>query len=132
MELAREAFEAWSRRDADWFVENCTPDFEFHPIVITGVEGQGGAVRGGEGIRRFFAELDEPWESFLLEDVEYREVDGQVICVGQLYAKGRGSGLELDQPMAMALWFRDGKIARARSFLDPAAATEAASQGETS
>jgi ketosteroid isomerase-like protein len=81
-----------------------------------------------EQIRQFFANLDEPWESFAVDEVEFREVNDQVICVGQLRAKGRGSGVELDQPIAMVLWFGDGKIAQARSFLDVDAATDAARQ----
>ena len=91
VELARRSVEAWSQRDAEWFVDNCTPDFEFVPAVITGVEGQGGAVRGAEQIRQFFADLDEPWESFVIDEVEYREVDEQVVCVGRLRAKGEAA-----------------------------------------
>jgi hypothetical protein len=30
------------------------------------------------------------------------------------------------EPIAMTLWFRDDNLVRARSFLDPTAATEAA------
>ena len=118
VELARESFQAWSRRDAEWFVDNTTPEFEFVPAVMGGVEGQGGAVSGEDGMRRYFTVLDEPWESFVVDGMEYREVDEQVVCVGRLRAKGRGSGVEFDQPIAMVLWFEDGKIARAQSFLD--------------
>ena len=125
--LARESFQAWCRRDAKWFVENTKPEFEFTAAVMSTVEGEAGKVRGGEeGIRQYFAILDEPWESFVVDEDEYREVDDQVVCVGQLHAKGRGSGLELDQPIAMVLWFEGDKIARARSFLDLDEAMEAA------
>jgi ketosteroid isomerase-like protein len=118
LELARRSLTAWSQRDVEWFIENTTPEFEFVPAIITTVEGEGGAVRGRENIRQFFAELDEPWESFMVEERGYREVGEQVVCVTHLRARGRGSGLELDQPVAMVLWFSDDKIARARSFLD--------------
>ena len=117
VELARRSAQAWGERDAEWFVDNSTPDFEFVPAVIGGVEGRHGAIPA-DGIRRYFAELDEPWESFLFEDVEFREVDDRVVCLGRVRAKGRGSGLELSEPIAMVLWFRDGKLARARSILD--------------
>ncbi len=130
-ELARRSLEAWNQRDAEWFVENSTPDFDFVPAIVTTVEGEGGAVRGPESIRRFLADLDEPWESFVVDEVEYREVDEQVVCVGRLRAKGRGSGVELDQPIAMVLWFEGDKLARARSFLDIDAATGAATQERT-
>jgi ketosteroid isomerase-like protein len=131
VELARRALEAWDQRDTEWFVDNTTPDFEFVPAVVTGVEGQAGAVRGANAIQQFFADLDEPWESFVIDEVDYREVDEQVVCVGRLRAKGRGSGVELNQPVAMVLWFGHDKLARARSFLDPAAATEAAGHERT-
>jgi ketosteroid isomerase-like protein len=129
VELARRSFEAWCRRDAEWFVENTTPEFEFVAAVMTTVEGEGGTVRGGEqGIRQYFTVLDEPWESFVVDESEYREVDDQVVCVGRLRAKGRGSGVEFDQPIAMVLWFGDDKIARARSFLDVDEAMAAAKE----
>jgi ketosteroid isomerase-like protein len=128
LELARRSVEAWSQRDAEWFVENTAEDFEFVPAIITTVEGEGGILRGQDGIRQFFADLDEPWERFEIEERDYREIDEQVVCFVRLRAKGRGSGLELDQPVAMALWFRGGKIARAQSFLDGDQALEAASK----
>jgi ketosteroid isomerase-like protein len=131
LELARASVEAWGQRDAEWFIANSTPDFEFFPAIVTGVEGQGSSVRGAEGIRQFFSDLDEPWESFRVDVEEYREIGEQVVCVTRLRAKGRGSGVELDQPMAMALWFRDGKLARAQSFLDLEAAVQAAGQEGT-
>ena len=125
--LARRSFEAWCRRDATWFVENTTPEFEFVAAVMSTVEGEAGRVRGGEqAIREYFTILDEPWESFEVDEDEYREVDEQVVCVGRLRAKGRGSGVELDQPIAMVLWFDGDKIARAQSFLDIDAAMDAA------
>ena len=126
LELARASVEAWGQRDAEWFIANSTPDFEFFPAILTGVEGQGSSVRGAEGIRQFFSDLDEPWESFQIDVDEYREIGEQVVCVTRLRAKGRGSGVELDQSVAMALWFRDGKLARAQSFLDVDQALSAA------
>jgi ketosteroid isomerase-like protein len=128
LELARRSVAAWSQRDAEWFVDNSTPDFVFVPAIVTGVEGQGRAVRGADQIRRHLAELDDPWESFVIDELEYREVGEQVVCIVRLRARGRGSGIEVDQPVAMALWFRDGKLARAQSFLDTDAAIDAAAE----
>ena len=129
VKLARRSFEAWCRRDAEWFIENTTPEFEFFAAVMTTVEGEAGTVRGGEqGIRQYFEILDEPWESFEVDEDEYREVDDQVVCVGRLRATGRGSGVEFDQPIAMVLWFDGDKIARAQSFLDVDEALDAAAK----
>ncbi len=128
VELARRSFEAWNQRDVAWFIDNGTEDFEFFPAIVTGVEGQGSAVRGEDQVRQHFADLDETWESFVLDQDEYREVGEQVVCIVRLRARGRGSGLEMDLPVAMALWFRGDKMARAQSFLDVDQALEAASK----
>jgi ketosteroid isomerase-like protein len=50
-----------------------------------------------------------------------------VLALGRVRAKGRGSGVELDQPMLSVVWFRNGKVARMQSFLDRDEALEAAS-----
>ena len=126
LELARRSVAAWEQRDADWFIDNSTEDFEFVPAIVSGVEGR--AVRGADQIRRHLADLDEPWESFHIDALEYREVGEQVVCIVRLQARGRGSGIEVDQPVAMVLWFREGKLARAESFLDTDAAIDAAAE----
>jgi ketosteroid isomerase-like protein len=126
LELARRSVVAWEQRDADWFIDNSTEDFEFVPAIVSGVEGR--AVRGADQIRRHLAELDEPWESFHIDALEYREVGEQVVCIVRLQARGRGSGIEVDQPVAMALWFDGDKLVSARSFLDTNEAIEAAGE----
>jgi ketosteroid isomerase-like protein len=126
LELARRAYESWSAGDIDAMLETATPDVEFVPAIAAGVEG--GSVNGPDQVRHFFADLKETWETFRLQVDEFREVGDRVIGVGRLTAKGRGSELELDQPIYSVLWF-DGKVARMQSFLDREAA-EAAASGE--
>jgi ketosteroid isomerase-like protein len=126
VELARQAYDAWIRGDFDVMATLVAEDLEFVPAVAAGVEG--GSVRGRDEVLRFFENLDETWETFRVEPDEFRPVGDRVLMVGHVKAKGRGSGLELDQPMLSVLWFRDGKIARMQSFLDEGAALEAAEQ----
>ena len=100
--------------------EMAVEDVEFVPAVAAAVEG--GSVRGRDEVRAFFENLNEIWETFHVEPGEFREVGDQVLMLGRVTAKGRGSGLELDQPMFSVIWFSDGKIARMQSFLDEGAA----------
>jgi ketosteroid isomerase-like protein len=129
VELVRQAVEAWNRKDADWMIAHSTPDLEFIPAVAGGVEGEGRVVRGPEGFRRFFADLDETWETFEIVPEEFREVGEAVVSICQVHAKGRVSGLVLDQPIAMVTWFRGDRFVHARSFLDHDEAIEAAREG---
>jgi ketosteroid isomerase-like protein len=110
--------EAWNRKDAEWMIDHSAADLEFIPAVAGGVEGEGRVVRRSEGFRRFFADLNETWETFEIVPEEFREVGEAVVSICHVHAKGRGSGLELDQPIAMVTWFKGDKFARARSFLD--------------
>jgi ketosteroid isomerase-like protein len=126
VDLARTGWDLWRSRDFDALDEVTIEDFVFVPAIAASVEG--GAVHGNEGSRRFFAALDETWESFEIDAEEFREVGDQVLVVGRVRAKGRGSGLELDQPIAMVVWFLGEKIARIQSFLDADQAHEAASK----
>ena len=126
MQLARTGFEAWFSGDVKTLEEIATEDVEFVPAIAAGVEG--GVVRGLDGVRRFLEELAETWERFEMEDAEFHEVGEQVVTTARLRAKGRGSGVELDHPISNVVWFREGKVARLQSFLDPEQALEAAAK----
>ena len=126
VDLARQAHDAWTRGDLDAVEAVTAEDLEFVPAVAAGVEG--GSVRGRDEVRAFFEHLSETWETFQVDVDEIRGVGDQVLMLGHVRAKGRGSGLELDQPMLTVIWFRDGKVARMQSFLDENAALEAAEQ----
>ena len=126
VEIATRAFEAWERRDFDSFDEYAVADFEFVPAIASGVEG--GSFDGIEGVRRFFESLDEAWESFRVVTEEFHEVGGRVLISSRVQARGRGSGLELDQPLHNVVWFEGDKFARVQSFLDRDQALDAASK----
>jgi ketosteroid isomerase-like protein len=120
VELARRGYARWAEGDLDGTLELSTSDFEFVPAIAAGVEG--GSVKGPDAVRRFFAGLEETWETFRIEMDEFHEVGDCVIATGRLTAKGRGSEIELDHPMFSVVWFREGKFARMQSFLDRDAA----------
>ena len=128
IELAGQGVDAWNRRDLDWLRRNATADFEFVPAVAATVEG--GSVRGVDGLGRFLEQMDESWETFRIEPESFRLVGEVVLTHGRVIAKGRGSGLELDQPIASILHFTDEKIVRMQSYLDPEEALAAAQAGE--
>jgi ketosteroid isomerase-like protein len=128
LELAGAALDAWNRRDIEWLREHGTPDFEFVPAVAATVEG--GSVKGPEGLARFLEEMDESWEEFRIEAMEFELVGELVLGRGRVIAKGRGSGVELDQPLSSVISFEDDRIARMQSFLDPEQALAAARSGK--
>jgi ketosteroid isomerase-like protein len=127
LEVARRGYEGWAAGDIEAMLEVSSSDVEFVPAIAGSVEG--GSTKGHDEFRRFFDALGETWDTFRLQVDEFHEVGDRVIGIGRLTAKGRGSELELDQPIYSVLWFRDGKVVRMQSFLDREAA-EAAASGE--
>jgi ketosteroid isomerase-like protein len=128
LDVARRGYACWAAGDLDGMLELTTPDFEFVPAIAATVEG--GSIKGHDDFRRFFAELHETWETFRISSDDLREVGGQVMGIGRLTAKGRGSELELDQPIYTVLWFRGDRIERMQSFLGREDAEAAAANEE--
>ena len=123
LDVARRGYARWAAGDFDGMLELATPDFEFVPAIAASVEG--GSIKGHDAFRRFFADLDETWETFRISADDFREAGGRVMGIGRLTAKGRGSELELDQPIYTVLWFQGDRIARMQSFLEESAARAA-------
>jgi len=123
LDVARRGYASWTAGDVDGMLELTTPDFEFVPAIAATVEG--GSIRGDNEFRRFFADLNETWETFRISVEDFREIGGRVMAIGRLTAKGRGSELELDQPFYSVLWFQGDRITRMQSFLGESAAQTA-------
>jgi ketosteroid isomerase-like protein len=128
LDVARRGYARWVAGDIDGMLELATSDFEFVPAIAASVEG--GSIEGHDDFRRFFADLGETWETFRISADDFREAGGRVMSIGRLTAKGRGSELELDQPIYSVLWFRGDRIARMQSFLDESEARAALEESE--
>jgi ketosteroid isomerase-like protein len=87
--------------------------------------------RGHDGVRKWIGVWMESWENWKLEDVEVRPV-GEDGAVGlfRVYAKGRGSGIELSRRDAMVCTLRAGKIAGIVYYNDQRQALEAVGLSE--
>jgi ketosteroid isomerase-like protein len=111
-----------NRGDADWMVEHAAPDVEWEPARA----GTEGAFHGHEGLRAFVKDTEESFEVFQGSVSEVRGLGDRVLGFGVLRIKGRGSGIEIDVPVAAILTFRDGLLVRFKDYGDPQRALEAA------
>jgi len=67
--------------------------------------------RGRDGVRRWIGVWMESWESWRLENVEVQPVgEDRAIGLFLVYAKGKGSGIELSRRDALVCSLRAGKI----------------------
>jgi ketosteroid isomerase-like protein len=125
VEIARESFEAVSRRDVDAFLSSLHPDVEWDDSE--GFPGLQGVYRGRAGVRSWLEAFSEAWESFHGEVEQITEVsDGRVLSQVVGTARGRASGVETELRAWFLIWIADGKITKRQVFLDRNKALEAA------
>ena len=119
VDLVRRGFEAFNARDVEALVGACHSDAEWMPFRA---QLEGIAYRGHDGIRRFVADMDQDWNAFRIDPVEFHDRDARVVVIGRVIAAGRGSGVEVDSLAGFVFDVRDGRIARLVSHSDPAVA----------
>jgi ketosteroid isomerase-like protein len=126
--LARNAVEAFNRRDVGALSDLITDDFVW--VTWTGTV-EHSTYRGADGLASYFRDADV-WGLLNLEVHEYRDVGEHVLVVGTLHARGGGSGMEITSPYYSAFYVRDGKLARVLSFRTEAELLEALESGRES
>jgi ketosteroid isomerase-like protein len=112
----QEVFERWNGGDRSPPLERIDPDVEISTVI--GDAFQGEPFRGHEGVRAWLAGLDENFETWRLSPEEWLERGDTLVVLGQIHARGRGSGIELDQPIAWVARFRAGKLLRLQTYFD--------------
>jgi ketosteroid isomerase-like protein len=129
VDLARRFGEAYNRRDVDGiFAEFVNPDFEWWPALTRAYEG--GCYRGREGVERFLADTSENWEELQGVPEEFRDLGDRVLTLGRLNGRGKGSSAPVEQPYALILDFREGRVWRVRAYFDRAEGLRAAGLSE--
>jgi ketosteroid isomerase-like protein len=122
VELVQRIFEAVGRGDLEAAADTLDPDIEIVDFDIP----DAGFYHGREGFFAWLARWDEGWESWKVEDLEFRSVgDAQVLALFRIVTKGKGSGIEMDRLDAIAYRLRDGKVIRSEYFNDRQQALEA-------
>ncbi len=125
----KELLEAWNRGDREGIFARATDDLEWTPATVATIEGEK-TFRGRDGMDEFFEQWGSTWETWDVNLDEIRDLGDEVLALGHVHARGRGSGLELDQEVAYVFGFRDGLVARGRSYLDHDEALAAAGADE--
>jgi ketosteroid isomerase-like protein len=125
VEIFRRSVEAFNDRDLDTLDALTSESFEFAPYLATLIETT--TYRGHPGLRRYLRDADAAWEQIEAHLKDAREIRaGVVFASGELYGRGRASGLEVRLPLWWLGEIRGGKLASVRSYQSEAQAREAA------
>src|SRR3954453_19062013 len=120
VETLRRLIEATAAGDYDAVVVDIAPEVEIddtHTPQSTGTDS----------FHQWLARWDESWDSWRIEDLElHPSGDEKVLALFRMFAKGKGSGIELSRDDALLAEFRNGKIVRLGYYNDQQQALEAA------
>jgi len=110
VQRTRDFIEAYNRRDFDAATRDFDPDIEW---VLPEHQRSDSAI-GVKGIIRFWEGLDETFDELQLRPQEYVDAGDCVATRLRHFARGKGSGLELDNELyhQVATFREDGTIVR--------------------
>jgi ketosteroid isomerase-like protein len=119
LKIVRSFFEAFNRREVDWFLELLHPDIEYRSAFALG-----GVFRGHKGVREYFAELEDSFDVIHAEAEQFLSVGNVVVGIGYFRVRGKGSGIEIPETRLSGwVWeLEDRKVKRFRAFDNPAQA----------
>jgi uncharacterized protein len=124
VEIVRRLIEAWNSNEPDGAIAIVDPG-----VVIDATRRRVNpkTYTGMQGMRRMLADRDEVWGEFRMEPDEVRDAGDRVVAIGRWVGKGKGSGIEVQQPVADVFTLHDGRVMRLElGFTDRAEALEAA------
>jgi ketosteroid isomerase-like protein len=122
-ELTNQPFEAMNRRDLDWLTAHCDPGVEMH---MHGVTGEPVLYVGPAGMREYFRDIAEIWESVEFVPEQIRDLGDGVFVILRQRFRGRGSGVGVEGRIACTYRLRDGALIELWSYRDVAEGLAAA------
>ncbi len=121
------AITAINERDIDGYLAWCTEDIQLR----TPVSPVAGVYEGADGIRRFFADIEDAGPDFRLDLERLEGVSAErVLAFLRVTVHGRASGLPTPAETGNVYEFEEGKIRRIQIFIDREEALEAVGLSE--
>jgi hypothetical protein len=126
VDLVRAAWEAWERRDMEAIFEFYDPAVVWDQTRAPPPE-LAEVYRGHDGIRRFFREWLDPFESFYAHPEEFIDAGEAVVVRVRQGGRGKQSGAEVEMaPYWQVYRLRDGRAMRIEIYLEQGEALTAA------
>ena len=118
VEVVRGLFRAFDEEDYAAALRLFHPEVEWNPSE--------GAYRGLEGLAQAMVEWLEPWDEHDVVGEGFVAAGETVVAEVHLSARGKGSGMQIDQRFFQVYRFENGQIKRMDEYLSRAEAVAAA------
>lgn len=112
--VMRAGFEALNSGEEARILAFAHPDFE--AVVPPELSTEPDTYRGHDGIRRYFKLFDDAMEGVRFEAERLWEAGDSVVAVVRLTARGKTTGIRVEQRIAQVWTIRDGRAIRAQTF----------------
>jgi ketosteroid isomerase-like protein len=124
LDLVREGFDAMREGDPEAMMPFIHPEFEV--TTPPGLAAEPDTYRGPEGIRRYFDSFYDAMDRVRFDADDFIAVGELVVVPAVLRTRGRSSGIEAEQRVALVYELRDGKAYRISVYATAREALEAA------
>ena len=122
VEIVRRAIEAFNRQDFDVALRDVAPDATVDMSRSRGPDA--GVYVGHDAVRRFWAEMTEPFERHTMVPDEFIPYGEHVVVPMTSRVTGRG-GIEVEAKSATVATLSDGRMVRWTMYQDRAEALKA-------
>ena len=112
--VLREGFDAMNSGDEERILAFAHPDFE--TVVPPEFSTEPDTYRGHDGIRHYFELFDDAMEDVRFEAERLWEAGDAVVAIVRLAARGKQTGIPVEQRSAQVWTIRDGRALRAQTF----------------
>ena len=125
LEIVRGSLKAFAHGGIDAMAEYWDPDINWR--AIEGAPDDVGEMHGRAAMRRYIQEWVDMFDDITNVPEEILDLgDDRVLAVQHVTGRAKGSGIETELRYAVVYTLRDGKIVRAREYIDRQQAVEAA------
>lgn len=114
MEIVDRMYDAWNRDDFEAARPLLHPEIRFRPSgVFPGLKAE---YRGPDGVREFWRDIREPFQSFQIHIEERLDRSGTIVHGLRFEAVGKGSGAKVELRFAHVWEVENGQIVRYASY----------------
>jgi ketosteroid isomerase-like protein len=119
VEIVRRLIDAWNERDLEAALKEMHSQCEVRPAEATET------LRGHDGVTKAFRDWFEAFEQFTMEPEDFVAHGDRVLVPMRQRARGKGSGLEIEERFYQLFTLRDGKVFRFEEYSEEADARRA-------